>query len=139
MGDAWRGLSLPRCSICPVPSLPHPCTGPALPAASVSPTEHRWGCQGWQEELGKLDEPSQDLATGAGSIPPLLQARAGHEVQPHMCQGTLGTCHCQPTMGENAPKLSREGQDLSSCHPLHPSAAGAHTTPKAPRILLATA
>lgn len=81
-----------------------------------APVPHRplpqfplWGCQGWQEEPGELDEPSQDLTTGAGSIPPVLQARAGREVQPHVCQGTLGTCHCQPTMGENAPKLSRGG------------------------------
>lgn len=81
-----------------------------------APVPHRllpqfplWGCQGWQEEPGELDEPSQDLTTGAGSIPPVLQARAGHEVQPHVCQGTLGTCHCQPTMGENAPKLSGGG------------------------------
>lgn len=74
-----------------------------------APVPHRplpqfplWGCQGWQEEPGELDEPSQDLTTRAGSIPPVLQARARLAPatanppwgkMPQNCPGRVRTSH----------------------------------------------
>lgn len=57
----------------------------------------------WQQkgEPGKLDEPRQDLATGAGSIPVALQSRAGCEVLQHLCQGIL--CQHQGVSSDPSP------------------------------------
>lgn len=122
----------------PGSSPPRPCISPAHPSASVSPLEQGrvqafWAW--WEKgELSKPDEPREDLATGAGSILPVLQTRAGCEVHPHVCQGTPGI-RCQqpgparppllPAMRKTAAaplpsprsKGGRRGQDGASCHP----------------------
>lgn len=58
----------------------------------------------------------------------------------HTCaRARLAPATANPQWGKMPQNCPGEGQDLSSCHPPHPSTAGAHTIPKAPRILLATA
>lgn len=66
---------------------------------------------------------------------PGLGARCSHTC----ARARLAPATANPPWGKMPQNCPGKGQDLSSCHPPHPSTASAPATPKAPRILLATA